>query len=119
MDATLAASTRRARRAGSSRSKTKRRHGGSADAGQSSDPRSPCARPTEQSTEDVMTQRLIWILWPGFLMAIPAVGLVFTLVDPADLHAFGEPLEISRSGAYTFGFLLLWMLGSACSALTC
>src|SRR4051812_2219769 len=66
-----------------------------------------------------MTQRLIWILWPGFLMAIPAVGLVFTLVDPADLHAFGEPLEISRSGAYTFGFLLLWALGSACSALTC
>jgi hypothetical protein len=66
-----------------------------------------------------MAQRLIWILWPGFLMAIPAVGLVFTLIDPADLHAFGEPLDLSRSGAYTFGFLLFWMLGSACSALTC
>jgi hypothetical protein len=66
-----------------------------------------------------MAQRLIWVLWPGFVMAIPAVGIIFTLVDPADLHAFGAPLEISRAGAYTFGFLLFWLLGSACSALTC
>lgn len=66
-----------------------------------------------------MAQRIAWILWPGFLMAIPAVGIVFTLVDPADLHAFGTPLELSRQGAYTLGFLLFWALGSGCSALTC
>ena len=66
-----------------------------------------------------MAQRLIWILWPGFVMAIPAVGITFTLVDPADLHAFGAPLEASRLGAYTVGFLFFWALGSACSALTC
>jgi hypothetical protein len=66
-----------------------------------------------------MAQRLMWILWPGFLMAIPAVGIVFTLVDPADLHAFGSPLGLSRLGAYSLGFLLFWALGSGCSALTC
>jgi len=66
-----------------------------------------------------MAQRLMWILWPGFLMAIPAVGIVFTLVDPADLHAFGNPLGLSRLGAYSLGFLLFWALGSFCSALTC
>ena len=66
-----------------------------------------------------MAQRIAWVLWPGFVMAIPAVGIVFTLVDPADLHAFGAPLELSRQGAYTLGFLLFWALGSACSALTC
>ena len=66
-----------------------------------------------------MAQRLIWTLWPGFLMAIPAVGVVFTLIDPADLHAFGEPLELSRTAAYTFGFLLFWLFGAGCSALTC
>ena len=66
-----------------------------------------------------MRQRLIWILWPGFVLAIPAVGIVFTLVDPADLQAFGTPLELSRLGAYTCGFLLFWVLGSASSALTC
>lgn len=66
-----------------------------------------------------MTQRLIWVLWPGFLLAIPAVGIFFTLVDPADLHAFGEPLELSRQGAYTLGFLFFWALCSGSSALTC
>lgn len=66
-----------------------------------------------------MAQRLIWVLWPGFLLAIPAVGLFFTLVDPADLRAFGQPLEISRQGAYTLGFLFFWVMGSASSALTC
>ena len=65
-----------------------------------------------------MAQRLMWILWPGFLMAIPAVGVVFTLVDPADLHLFGAPLAVSRLGAYSVGFLLFWALGPGCSALT-
>ena len=66
-----------------------------------------------------MAQRLMWVLWPGFLVAIPAVGVVFTLVDPADLQLFGEPVAISRLGAYTLGFLFFWALGSGCSALTC
>ena len=65
-----------------------------------------------------MAQRLMWILWPGFVMAILAVGIVFTLVDPADLHLFGQPLELSRLGAYSLGFLLSWALGCGCSALT-
>ena len=50
-----------------------------------------------------MGQRLIWVLWPGFVAAIPAVGLVFSIVDPADLQWFGAPLEVSRLGAYTLG----------------
>lgn len=66
-----------------------------------------------------MPQRLIWVLWPGFVMAIPAVGLVFTIVDPADLQGFAAPLASSRLGAYTVGFVFFWALGSACSALTC
>lgn len=66
-----------------------------------------------------MARRLIWILWPGFVVAIPAVGIVFTLVDPADLHLFGAPLEASRIAAYTLGFFFFWALGAACSALTC
>ena len=66
-----------------------------------------------------MAQRIAWILWPGFVVAIPAVGIVFTVVDPADLHAFGAPLEVSRLGVYTLGFIFFWVLGSTCSALTC
>ena len=66
-----------------------------------------------------MMQRMIWVLWPGFLIAIPTVGVVFTLLDPAEMHLFGEPLQLSRLGAYTVGFLFFWAMGSAASALTC
>jgi hypothetical protein len=65
-----------------------------------------------------MAQRLMWILWPGFVMAIPGVGIVFTLVDPADVHWMGAAVD-DRFLAYTAGFILFWALGSACSALTC
>ena len=67
----------------------------------------------------MITQRWIWVLWPGFLVAIPAIGLLFTLVDPADVHLFGQSFEGSRLGAYTIGFLFFWAVGAACSALTC
>ncbi|HYC35589.1 MAG TPA: hypothetical protein VEC19_04150 [Usitatibacter sp.] len=66
-----------------------------------------------------MAQRLMWVLWPGFVMAIPAVGIAFSLVDPAELHPFGEAPESGRMAAYTVGFLFFWILGAACSALTC
>ena len=66
-----------------------------------------------------MAQRWIWILWPGFVLAIPAVGIAFTLLDPEELHAFGAPLAVSRLGAYSLGFLFFWALGTGCSALTC
>jgi len=66
-----------------------------------------------------MGQRLMWVLWPGFLVAIPASGIVFSLVDPEDLQWLGAPLELGRLGAYTLGFLFFWALGSGCSALTC
>ena len=66
-----------------------------------------------------MKQRLIWILWPAFVMAIPAVGIVFSLFDPADMKWPGEAAEHSRLAAYTVGFLFFWALGACCSALTC
>ena len=63
-------------------------------------------------------RRWMWILWPGFLVAIPAVGIVFTLVDPAEIHLLGSPREMSRLGAYSLGFLFFWAVGAASSALT-
>ena len=56
-------------------------------------------------------RRWMWILWPGFVMAIPAVGVVFTVIDPDDLG-------VGRMAAYTVGFFFFWMLGAASSALT-
>ena len=40
-------------------------------------------------------------------------------MQAAKAELFGAPLEMSRLGAYSLGFLLFWILGSACSALTC
>jgi len=66
-----------------------------------------------------MSQRLIWILWPGFVIAIPAIGLTFSVFEPGDMHFFGVPAELSNIAAYTLVFFFYWFFGMACSALTC
>lgn len=66
-----------------------------------------------------MTQRLIWILWPAFLVAGIAEGIAFSLFDPQDMRLFGEPLELGRTAIYSIGFFLFWAFAAASSALTC
>ena len=66
-----------------------------------------------------MGQRMMWILWPGFLMAGLGELVFFSLVDPEDLHFFGHALEFSRTTIYSCGFFLFWGLMSGTSALTC
>jgi hypothetical protein len=63
-------------------------------------------------------QRLMWVIWPGFLVAGVAEAIFFTIFDPFDLHFFGAPLEMSRQAIYTMGFFGFWVLGIASSALT-
>lgn len=57
-------------------------------------------------------KKAIWILWPSFVVGGIANGLLFTVVDPADL-------ELTRFAAYTAGFFALWAVGAASSAFTC
>lgn len=64
-------------------------------------------------------RRLIWILWPSFIIGGVAEAVFFTLFDPMDLHIFGEPLNLSRIGVYTLGFFLFWAFAAASSAFTC
>ncbi len=42
-------------------------------------------------------QRMIWILWPSFIVGGIAEAVFFTLFDPMDLHLFGEPLSLGRT----------------------
>jgi len=65
------------------------------------------------------SRKLIYILWPSFLVAALAVGVFFTMVDPSDLHLFGTPIEASDVGVYTLGFFVFWAFAAASSALTC
>jgi len=63
-------------------------------------------------------QRMMWIAWPAFLVAGVLEMLVFAMVDPHDLHWFGQPLEMSRQAIYTLGFFAFWLMTMASSALT-
>ena len=66
-----------------------------------------------------MTQRLMWILWPAFLVACIAEVITFSLFDPRDLHVFGEPVDLGRTAIYSIGFFLFWAFAAASSALSC
>nr|WP_210546302.1 hypothetical protein [Rhodoferax sp. PAMC 29310] len=63
-------------------------------------------------------QRLMWIVWPAFLVACVLEALVFAMVDPQDLHWFGEPVQVSRAGFYSLAFLVFWITAMVSSALT-
>jgi hypothetical protein len=66
----------------------------------------------------LLARRLMWVIWPAFLVAGVAELVFFSVFDPFDLHFFGAPLEMSRQAIYTMGFFGFWALGIASSALT-
>ena len=66
----------------------------------------------------MLSQRILWILWPAFLVAGAMEMFVFAFVDPEDLHWFGQPIELSRQGIYTLAFFAFWSMAAVSSALT-
>jgi len=65
-----------------------------------------------------LSQRILWVLWPSFLVAAVAELFFFAVIDPQDLHVFGVPLEAARMPVYTAGFFFFWAMTAAASALT-
>ena len=66
-----------------------------------------------------MGKRLIWILWPSFIVGGIAEAVFFTLIDPQELYLFGEPVHWSRTAVYSIGFFMFWGVAAASSAFTC
>lgn len=66
----------------------------------------------------VLAQRVMWIVWPSFLMAGVLEMLVFAMVDPQDIHWFGQSVQLSRQGIYTVTFFVFWLVTMLSSALT-
>lgn len=64
-------------------------------------------------------QKLIWILWPSFVVAGVAEAIFFTLIDPQELYLFSEPVSFSRIATYSIGFFAFWALCAASSMFTC
>ncbi len=66
----------------------------------------------------MLVRRWMWIAWPAFLVAGVLEMLVFAVVDPQDLHWFGQPVTLSRQGVYTIAFFVFWGITMLSSALT-
>ena len=66
----------------------------------------------------MLARRLMWIIWPAFLVAGLIEVMVFAVVDPRDLQWFGHPLTMSRQSFYTLAFFAFWILTMGASALT-
>jgi hypothetical protein len=64
-------------------------------------------------------RKLIWIFWPSFIVAGIAEGIFFTIFDPMEMNAFGDPVTWGRTAVYSLGFFAFWAMTSASSALTC
>lgn len=66
----------------------------------------------------MLSQRIMWITWPAFLVACVLEALIFVLVDPQDLHWFGQSLPLSPQGVYTLAFFVFWGIAMAGGILT-
>ena len=60
---------------------------------------------------------LMLILWPSFLMAGVASGVVFALIDPLDVAIFGY-FRPERDVLYAAGFFFFWLSAGLSSMLT-
>lgn len=66
----------------------------------------------------MLSQRMMWIIWPAFLVACVLEALVFAMVDPQDMRWLGQPMEFSRQGVYTVAFFVFWIVAMISSGLT-
>ncbi|MCF8179043.1 MAG: hypothetical protein K9J74_11090 [Sulfuritalea sp.] len=62
--------------------------------------------------------RILWVLWPSFLVAGIAEGVFFTVIDPQELYLFGEPVRMSQIATYSIGFFGFWTMCAASSLMT-
>lgn len=69
-------------------------------------------------------RRMVWILWPAFIVGGVAEVIFFTLFDPMDLP-FSDlvlgagTLGEHRMAVYSIGFFIFWGFAAASSAFTC
>ena len=63
--------------------------------------------------------RAMAILWPAFLMAGVLEMLVFSVIDPDNLHGFGgAPIELSATAVYSVACCVFWAVIATAGALT-
>jgi hypothetical protein len=63
-------------------------------------------------------KRWALIVWPAFVAACLLEALVFSMIDPEELHWPGYFALPSRQGIYTVAFFCFWLISMVCSGLT-
>jgi hypothetical protein len=71
--------------------------------------------PTERLERRIRAWGLI--LWPSFLAACLLEMMVFSIVDPAELHWPGHAGAASTRAIYTVAFFAFWLVCALCSRL--
>ena len=61
----------------------------------------------------------LWVLitWPSFLAACLLEALVFSAVDPSEVHWPGRTEQPSRQAVYTLAFFSFWLIAMTCTTL--
>lgn len=67
--------------------------------------------------ESTSTIRWALIIWPAFLAASVLEVLVFSMLDPGEVHWPGSSAQPSRQGIYTMAFFCFWLIVAACNYL--
>ena len=62
-------------------------------------------------------KRWVLIAWPAFLAACLLEALVFSAVDPSEVHWSGQTSPPSRQAVYTAAFFSFWLIAMASSSL--
>lgn len=73
--------------------------------------------PTVESLEPGRIKFWGLVVWPAFLAASLLEALVFSMVDPGELHWPGFLFQATRQGVYTMAFFAFWLIVMACSSL--
>lgn len=73
--------------------------------------------PANEAAGAVRTTPWALVVWPAFLAASLLEVLVFSMVDPSDVHGFGPASLTRQKAAYTLAFFCFWLICAACSAL--
>jgi hypothetical protein len=63
-------------------------------------------------------RRLMAVTWPAFLSACALELLVFSVVDPLELHLPGGGAGWTREAVYTLAFFAFWLVSMGSNALT-
>ena len=62
-------------------------------------------------------RRWVLVTWPAFLAACVLEALVFSAVDPSEVHWPSLTVQPSRQAVYTAAFFSFWLVAISCSSL--